>query len=194
MSTHTPLGSFEDSLLRELRDVLADRRRAASRRRIRTAATATACLIATTGVVASLESNPAFAVQEQPDGDVVVTIDRLTDSAGLERALADHHVSAHVEYHADLDGPVFDPRAMPAGTPGAVDEVACSGSNVPAVATGPSNVRITIPAATVATGEELSIFTAGSSPSSARLLVAFGDRDSGCGAFDGSHGWFTWVR
>jgi hypothetical protein len=131
-------------------------------------------------------------VQAQPDGDVVVTIDRLSDAAGLERALAEHGVTAHVEYHANLTGPVFDPRAMPAGTPGPVARAACSDANAPALRVDGSAVRITIPSATVSTGEQLSIFTAGGEPASARLLVAFGDRDSGCGAFDTGHGWFRW--
>lgn len=125
---------------------------------------------------------------------MVVTIDRLSDPAGLERALAAHGVTAHVSYHANLDDPVFDPGKMPAGAPGPVAAISCSDANVPAVVPTGSSVRITIPAATVAADDELSIFTAGPSPTSANLLVAIGDRDSGCAAFDGADGWIRWGR
>jgi hypothetical protein len=189
------LDSFEATLLRELRGLVAERHATSARRRLRAwAATAATAAIAAAVAAVSLTSSPAFAVQEQPNGDVVVTIDRLSDSAGLERALAEHGVTAHVEYHANLSDPVFDPRQMPAGTPGPVARAACSDANLAAIRDDASAVRITIPSATVSTGEPLSIFTGGGDPTSARLLVAFGDRDSGCAAFDTGHGWFTWGR
>jgi hypothetical protein len=187
------LDSFEAALLGELRGAVADRHATASRRRLRASAATAAAAVATAAVAAvSLTSSPAFAVQQHPDGDVVVTIDRLSDAAGLERALAEHGVTAHVEYRADLDGPVFDPRKLPPGTPGRVAPAACSNANVPAVHVGQSSVQITLPAATVRTGEPLSIFTAGADPASAKLLVAFGDRDSGCAVFNAADSWVTW--
>jgi hypothetical protein len=101
-------------------------------------------------------------------------------------------VTVHVEYHADLDGPVFDPRTLPPGAPGRVAAAACSDANVPDVQVGQGSVQITLPAATVRTGEPLSIFTSGDDPASARLLVAFGDRDSGCAAFNAADSWVMW--
>ncbi len=41
-------------------------------------------------------ATPAYAVEEQPDGSLVVTINDLSDPAGLERALTEHHVRAVV--------------------------------------------------------------------------------------------------
>lgn len=185
------LDTFEEALLDELRGVVVRRRSAASIRRLRISAAATASLMAAAAAAISLHSSPAFAVQTQADGNVVVTIDRLDDSPALEHTLAAHGVTAHVSFHANLTDPVFDPGMMPAGATGAPADTACSDANVPTVEMGDS-VRITIPAATVAAHAPLSIFTAGPSPASARLLVALGDRDSGCGAFDASQGWFTW--
>ena len=42
--------------------------------------------------------SPAYAVDQQADGDVVVTIHRLEDAAGLEAALAEHGIEAEVSF------------------------------------------------------------------------------------------------
>jgi hypothetical protein len=46
----------------------------------------------------SIGSSPAFAVEQQTDGDIVVTVHRLTDAAGLENALSHHGIRAEVTY------------------------------------------------------------------------------------------------
>ena len=43
-------------------------------------------------------SSAAFAVEQESNGDVVVTIHRLTDSAGLEKALRERGIAAEVTY------------------------------------------------------------------------------------------------
>jgi len=52
------------------------------------------------------------AVQEEADGDIVVTIASLKDADGLERALEEHGVEAEVTYGADDLLP--DVREVPA--------------------------------------------------------------------------------
>jgi hypothetical protein len=102
-----PLDSFESALLLELRQHVAEHpapepvpgRR--PRRRLRLAA------IGATGVAASVVAvfglgsgggSPAYAVDENSDGDVIVTVHRLDDAAGLEKALADKGIDADVSY------------------------------------------------------------------------------------------------
>lgn len=100
------LDPFEQSLLTELRRHVAERpspRPGRSRTRRRWAA-AGAGLVAAGSVAAGavlLQPSPAFAVQEEADGDIVVTIASLKDAAGLERALEEHGVEAEVTYGAD---------------------------------------------------------------------------------------------
>ncbi|MGL5857534.1 MAG: hypothetical protein ACRC35_03865 [Angustibacter sp.] len=115
MSTTTPreLDVFESALLRELRTLAVDnavdsaiggvgRPAVARRPRRRLAA-----LAATTATAASVAigvgvagGSPAFAVQRQADGDVVVTITRLEDADGLEEAMSDQGIPADVSYSA----------------------------------------------------------------------------------------------
>lgn len=68
-------------------------------RRVVAGAMAAAAAIAA-AVVGSTTLGPsaAFAVEKDGDGDVVVTIHRLTDSAGLEKALDEHGIKAQVTY------------------------------------------------------------------------------------------------
>lgn len=101
--TRAVLDTFESALLAELRDHVAERSAAPSVRpfRRRLVAVAAAAAVATVAVGAvGLRSSPAFAVQREPDGDVVVTIRQLSDAAGLERALADQGITAEVSYDA----------------------------------------------------------------------------------------------
>lgn len=111
------LDTFEQSLLTELRRHVAERPAPQPRRRSRTrrwAATG-AGLVAAGSVAAGavlLQPGPAFAVQEEADGDIVVTIASLKDADGLERALEEHGVEAEVTYGADDLLP--DVREVPA--------------------------------------------------------------------------------
>lgn len=59
------------------------------------AAAATAYVVVSPGGPAV---SPAYAVDRQSDGDVVVTIHRLEDAAGLEAALAEHGIEADVDF------------------------------------------------------------------------------------------------
>ncbi|NHA00728.1 hypothetical protein G5V59_13880 [Nocardioides sp. W3-2-3] len=43
-----------------------------------------------------LRPDPSFAVTQEANGDIVVTLTRLDDAAGLVRALAEHGVEAEV--------------------------------------------------------------------------------------------------
>lgn len=46
----------------------------------------------------TMGTSAAFAVEQDGNGDVVVTIHRLTDAAGLEDALREHGINAQVTY------------------------------------------------------------------------------------------------
>lgn len=93
------LDDFESALLADLRAVVTDRRPARRRTRVLTLGGMAASAAAVVGAgLAVGGSSPAFAVHHQADGDVVVTINRLDDSAGLERALAAQGVTADVDY------------------------------------------------------------------------------------------------
>lgn len=103
MNIHpSELDHFETTLLRELRTHVADRssRRRSVRRRAAGAAiaAAAAAAVVVTGVGGGVTASPAYAVEHAPDGDVVVTINRLEDAAGLEAALATQGVDAEVSY------------------------------------------------------------------------------------------------
>ncbi len=121
MNTHPahprPLDHFESALLTELREhvatrpapeVVADPPRRHRRRWAVgvavAAAAATAVVIASPG---GPGASPAYAVSESADGDVVVTIHRIEDSAGLEAALREHGIDADVSFQpspAEEDG------------------------------------------------------------------------------------------
>ncbi len=98
--TQTPLDSFESALLARAAPAGGRAPGPASparpRRRLRLAA------VGATGVAASVVAvfglggsggSPAYAVDKNSDGDVVVTVHRLDDAAGLEDALARHGAS-----------------------------------------------------------------------------------------------------
>ncbi|WP_340538505.1 hypothetical protein [Nocardioides sp. GXZ039] len=132
-----PLDHFEQSLLTELRDVVADRAadhtpdvvplRSRSRQR-RRAGLGIAAIIGAAATIAGLTTlgggTPAFAVENGDGGAVVVRIHELTDADGLEAALAERGIDAEVEYGAtdtvvriDGDGgpAPIDQTAPPAG-------------------------------------------------------------------------------
>ncbi len=101
------LDHFETALLGELKEHVATRPagtpvRERPRRRKRVAVgIAAAAAAATAYVVVSPGGpavSPAYAVSQEADGDVVVTVHRLEDSEGLERALAEHGIEADVSF------------------------------------------------------------------------------------------------
>jgi hypothetical protein len=111
--TQPPLGRFEQRLLRELRQVVADRprlspvgersaatRRPFGRRSLLALAGGAAATIAIASAVSLGGGGPskAWAVDRNPDGTVTVRIDSLSDAAGLQRQLIDAGVPALVQY------------------------------------------------------------------------------------------------
>lgn len=109
MNSPSTLDGFEAQLLEELRAHVATRKPEATpaptprrpHRRRWAAGLAAAAAAATAYVVVSPGGpavSPAYAVDQQSDGDVVVTIHRLEDAAGLEAALAEHGIDADVDF------------------------------------------------------------------------------------------------
>lgn len=98
------LDDFETALLRELRDHVVERSTRPRRTRSRvlaglgiSAAAATAAVVLVPG--AGVEQ--AYSVQEGNSGEIQVEVNRLEDSAGLERALEAHGIQADVTYVPD---------------------------------------------------------------------------------------------
>lgn len=181
------LDTFEQSLLTELRRHVADRPSPRRTRRRRWAAAGAGLVAAgsiATGAVL-LQPGPAFAVQEEADGDIVVTIASLDDAAGLERALAEHGVEAEVSYDADELLPEVQevppgkadadigidpgPRLETGGTDPAEGPEGAEGAEVPdglpcgaiAIETRGDGITFRLPAAAVAAESPLVIRTAG---------------------------------
>ena len=109
MTTPTPLNSFETGLLVELRQHVAERaadprpKRPPVRRRVAFATSAAAAVALTVGGLALRpDAAAAFSVEQQSDGDVMVTITDMSDADGLEQALAEHGVTADVSYNPQL--------------------------------------------------------------------------------------------
>lgn len=114
------LDSFERELLAELRSVVAQRDAAATaaeaasrqgtgRRRPRlVVATGTAAVAAFAGGSLLLGGSPAFAVDTEADGAVVVRIHELEDASGLESALTEHGIEASVDYSGHGSGLTVD--------------------------------------------------------------------------------------
>jgi hypothetical protein len=131
------LDHFETALLGELKEHVATQparaplaERPHRRRRRWAAGSAAAAAAATAYVVVSPGGpavSPAYAVDQQSDGDIVVTIHRLEDSDGLEAALRDLGIDADVNYDPGTtengittfemkDPDVDDEDAPPGGT------------------------------------------------------------------------------
>jgi hypothetical protein len=98
---------FEDRLLEQLRQVVADRPAPAAvtyrpPRRTRLALAGSAAVAAAAPAVALVATSggvtPAYAVQSHADGSVTVTIHSLSDAAGLQRRLRAAGVPAVVDY------------------------------------------------------------------------------------------------
>jgi hypothetical protein len=142
------LDSFESALLLELRQHVAEHpapvpvRVRRPRRRLRLAA------VCATGVAASLVAvfglgsaggSPAYAVDENSAGDVIVTVHRLDDAAGLEKALSGKGIDADVSYDADGSAGEFSVSG-PDGADGQAPRGE-GGLSKPADGTGPSHVQ-----------------------------------------------------
>jgi hypothetical protein len=133
MNTPSSLDRFESALLTELRAHVATRPatagpapeapRPAPRRRwvaglAAAAAAATAYVVVSPGGPAV---SPAYAVAESANGEVVVTVHRLEDAAGLEAALREHGIDAEVSFDPEdhLENHVFQfPDDAPPPAPG----------------------------------------------------------------------------
>lgn len=104
MNNNTDLDSFDRALLTELRQVAAEQATAPVRRtRKRWAYAGTgvaAAAVTAFGLSSTLGSPSAYAVDEQGDGDIVITIHELDDADGLEQALSEHGIEADVDYRA----------------------------------------------------------------------------------------------
>ena len=103
--TRATLDNFELALLADLRAHVAERSVPEPARRplLRVAAPIAAAAAVATAValaVGAAQPSPAFAVERQGDGDVVVTVMDWSDTTGLERALEREGVTADVEYDA----------------------------------------------------------------------------------------------
>ncbi|HEX2130886.1 MAG TPA: hypothetical protein VHH15_04945 [Actinophytocola sp.] len=103
----TQLGHFEQNLLTELREVVADQaaarrpRRSPARRLVPAAAGAgllAAGLLVGLPALDGEQARAAYAIDANDDGTITVTVDRLEDADGLERQLAAHGVSAVIDY------------------------------------------------------------------------------------------------
>jgi hypothetical protein len=168
------LDTFEQSLLTELRQHVT------ARTRVRTAAwtsprrrwtvgltggglaTAAAAVAISLGIGVAGPSS-AYAVESQPDGDIVVTVYDLSAASGLERALAAKGVHADVTYvrgFSQVDG-------QTRSTSG-IDRAGCA----IALAKVDGGLRFTLTATQVASGATLDIVTSGSSPNDVGSPVA----------------------
>jgi len=106
----TTTDRFEDRLLTELRAVVAQRPAPAAapapepthhrppRLVLGGLATAIAAVAAVVGLSVGGSSEPAYAVDRQADGDVTVTINRLSDAEGLQSKLRAAGLPAVVRY------------------------------------------------------------------------------------------------
>ena len=106
-----PLGAFEERLLTQLRQVVAERAATPSggrparilgwRLRLRLTVGVVAVLALAVAAVVGLpllRGTPAYAVSSTRDGTVTVRINELRDADGLERQLERHGVPAEVDY------------------------------------------------------------------------------------------------
>jgi hypothetical protein len=119
------MNTFESSLLTELREHVATRavtaRRAHSSRikRLRWSAIPVGAAAATAVALVLIQSPAAaYAVTTADDGNVVVTIDKLSDASGLQQALQADGINAIVNYDADL---TLTPPPAPRGDGGTLE-------------------------------------------------------------------------
>ena len=175
------LDAFEQSLLNELRQHVGTREaiRTTPRRRrsVRLAAGGLAAGgLAAAAVALSIATNvvgpsAAYAVESEPNGDVVVTVHDLSDAGGLHGALAAKGISASITYV-----PGFSQSGGQARTPSGGDRVACDVQ----LAKIDGGLTFTLDARQIAVGSELEIVTSGSSPSDVGSSVAVAWSGGGC--------------
>jgi hypothetical protein len=154
------LDAFEESLLTELRQHVSDRAPgAAPRRRTAVALVASGAAAAVTAAIAIAIGTgvvvpaSAYAIQAQQNGDLVVTVNDLSDASGLEGALAAHGVDATVSYQSEF--------SQSAGqSPTATGGPACDIT----LAKVDGGLRFTLDRRQVARGGQLHIVTSGSTP------------------------------
>jgi hypothetical protein len=134
------MNTFESSLLTELREHVATRavtaRRAHSSRikRLRWSAIPVGAAAATAVALVLIQSPAAaYAVTTADDGNVVVTIDKLSDASGLQQALQADGINAIVNYDADLT--LTPPPAPRGGESGTTTEGGSSSSHGPLLTT-----------------------------------------------------------
>lgn len=194
------LDPFETALLGELREVV--RAQPATRRRrgrvLALAGVAASGAAAVGAVLVTGGSAPAFAVHRDADGDVTVTINRLENASGLEQALADVGVTADVRYQGSTvesrPADLFDPSDLPAGEHRYTDKE-CKNMIGQRISVDPDGrFQVLIPQAALHTDDTLALRVAGSSAQDADMLLAVGNRSSGCSSLisSGSDGWARW--
>jgi len=99
MTTQFETTQFEDRLLAELKQVVAERAPVRRRRRLTVALVAAVVLVAGGAVAGpALLSSPAYAVERDPDGSIRVYIRDYRDPEGLQRRLAAFGVRAAIDY------------------------------------------------------------------------------------------------
>ena len=180
MKDQTMLDTFETELLSDLRSHVLTRPRARRLPRTKLAMAGSIAALGALGAAVVMEGgSPAFAVATQSDGDIVVTVSRLEDAAGLQQALEAEDIDATVTFRGADAAYLFDPRALPDG------EARYSVSDC-TTAYGPSLQRtgggfvVTIPRADIGTAENLTLITDGDKVDDATISVAYGNRSSGC--------------
>ena len=196
------MNNFENSLLSELRTVVAQRepqRPLTSRLRkpAFVALPAGALGVAAAAVVgfgALGGASAAYAVTTASNGDVVVTINTLSDASGLQSQLRANGINAYVNYSANTGGttstgaggtpgqhPLLAESVYGTGIPAnAQKSVSGSPKPIPGTSLLPANVQfsqnsttIDIPAADVNSSYKLHITTSGSTDSVAGLQFAW---------------------
>jgi hypothetical protein len=161
------LDTFEQSLLTELREYVGSRSPARNSvltgtRRRWTLGITVGGLTAAAGVAAVIVlgvgvtgPSSAYAVESEPDGDVVVTVFDLSAASGLEQALAAKGVRAEVTYVPGFSQDDGQTRAT-SGTDQATCAIALSKVG--------GGLRFTLGAGQIASGGRLDIVTSGSRP------------------------------
>jgi hypothetical protein len=168
---------FEDRLLSELRQVVAElpvpqvvsppRRHRKRPLLLAGTATAAAAGVALLFAIGSGGVAPAFAVDHQPNGDVTVTINQLSDARGLENQLRADGISAVVDY-TPFGKACREPRGRPAAA-------ANRAPGISSVRVSSHSTTFTISRNTVGPGQTLVIATSGGNgPASVGMQVIEG--------------------
>jgi hypothetical protein len=168
------LDTFEQSLLTELRQHVAARTsnrsaaRTTSRRRWTVGLTGGGLATAAAAVAISLGigvagPSAAYAIEPQPDGDIVVTVYDLSNASALEGALAAKGIHADITYI-----PSFSPADGQTRSTSGIDRAGCN----LALAKVDGGLQFTLAATQIASGAKLEIVTSGSSPTDVGSPVA----------------------